>query len=262
MVNLIAHHARFLSGLFTLSLSLLLLTACGGGSSQGLLVFAAASLADPLSEIGGRFTSETGLKVDFSFDGSGALAQRIRRGAPVDLFISAGAAPMELLEVGGWVDRASQADLLTNRLVLITPRGREPPLQDVKGLTSQAVARIAIADPSLAPAGAYAREALESLGVWWEVEQKIVPASSVRIALAYVESGVADAGIVYHTDAATSDRVRVVLTLPVESHSLILYPAAVVRDTRREGVAREFLEFLQGEEAREIFRRHGFTPLG
>ena len=262
MVNLITHGPTWVLRSLAPLLTLLLLTACGSGSSQTLLVFAAASLAEPLSEIGERFSSETDVLVDFSFDGSGALAQRIRRGAPADLVIAAGAVPMDLLVGEGRIDAESRSSLLTNRLALISQTERETPLRSLEELATSAVGRIAIADPSLAPAGWYAKQALESLGLWQEVEAKMVPAASVRVALGYVETGVADAAIVYETDAALSQRVRTVLLLPQEGHPPIVYPVAVVRDADNADLAWRFVRFLQGREATEVFQSYGFTSVG
>jgi molybdate transport system substrate-binding protein len=239
---------------------LILQATAGCGESQGkkLLVFAAASLAEPLSELGVKFSTANDVKINFSFDGSGSLAQSIRRGAPADVFISAGPVPMSLLDDEGKIAHTSRFVLVTNRLVLISPKNVANPLRSLGQLTTPAVRRIAIADPSLAPVGWYAKQALEGLGVWKELEPKIIPASSVRVGLAYVENGFVDAGIVYQTDAAWSEKVRTVSLLPEDSHSPIMYPAAVINTTEQNELAAQFLEFLRLDAAKRLFESHGF----
>ena len=234
---------------------------CASRPSNGgpVLVFAAASLSDALPEIGQAFAEETGVGVDFSFGSSGALADQALRGAPADLFISAGAQPMDRLESAGALAADTRADLLTNRLALVARKDSSLKLESIEGLASPDVRRIAIADPALAPAGAYAREALERLGLWQRIQDKLVPAPDVRATLAYVKIGNADVGIVYETDA-TADLVRVLFVFPEGSHSPIVYPVAVLARAPHRREAQEFLAFLKGQSASEILSRRGFQP--
>ena len=247
-----------------LSLALILLlvgTSCGSDEREEILVFAAASLTDVMEHLGQRFAETDGVKVSFNLGGSTALAQQIVRGAPADAFVSAGPEPMERLEIGGHLVLDSKVILLTNELVLIGARDKSDRLgiEFVEDLADADV-RLAIADPDLAPAGAYAKEALENLGLWHEVEGRVVPASNVRVALGYVETGNVGVGIVYRTDSQLSDDLKVISTIPVESYAPIVYPAAVLKRSQHEGAARRFLEFLKGEHARDIFREFGFVP--
>lgn len=223
-------------------------------------MYAAASLSDALPEVGQAFTRETGVRVDSSFGSSGALADQALRGAPADLFVSAGSQPMDLLERGNALAPGTRANLLANRLALVGRKNSTLSVESIEALlTSPEVRRIAIADPALAPAGAYARDALERLGLWQRLKDKLIPAPDVRATLAYVETGNADVGIVYETDAA-STRVRVLSFFPEDSLSPIVYPVAVLAKSPHQKQAREFLEFLKSRSAREILSRHGFQP--
>ena len=134
------------------------------------------------------------------------------------------------------------------------------PLRSLGQLTTPAVERIAIADPSLAPVGWYAQQTLKGLGVWEELEPKIIPAPSARVGLAYVENGFVDAGIVYQTDAVKSKKVRIVSLLPEDSHSPIVYPTAVINATEQNELAVRFLEFLRLDDATRLFESYGFQP--
>ena len=183
------------------------------------------------------------------------------RGAPADAFVSAGPGPMDALENEGLLDAVSRVALLTNVLVLVTGAddvGPEGPAS-VQALI-KAHDKLAIADPELAPAGRYAREALQALGIWAEVQPRLVYGGDVRVALGYVATGNVDLGLVYLTDAQARDRVVVVATVPEGAHEPIVYPAAVLAASLHPDAARRFLAFLQGEDARRTFREYGFVP--
>ena len=233
------------------------LSACRS-SDDGLLVFAAASLSDVLEPVGEVFTQETGVPVRFSFGGSYTLAQQQLRGAPGDLFIAAGITPMETLAHGDLLRPASMATVLTNELVLVVPSDGAG-VSSLQELLSDRIPRLTMANPQLAPAGGYAQAALERLGLWEGVQEKLVLAPDVRTALAYVERGDADAGLVYRTDAAGRRGLRVLTLFPPGSHPPIVYPGAVLREASRPQAAAAFLAFLQTERARAIFRRHGWS---
>lgn len=228
-----------------------------------LTVFAAASTTDVMREAGRRFDAKTGTRVVFSFDSSSNLARQIKAGAPADVFLSADEAWMDDVASAGAIQAGTRDDLLGNRLVFIAPAGEGfdvtlskelDPAESLSGLR-----RIAVGDPSHVPAGRYAREALQSLGWWSVLEPRLLPAQDVRAALRLVELGEADAGIVYATDAAPSDRVVVVAEFPADTHRPIRYPVAVCRDA--DPVAAEFVEFLRSDEMKRVFERAGFQVL-
>ena len=252
----------FLRGVFLAFLLIAAAVACASGEKESILVYTAASLSDVVEEIADGYTEETGTGVDLHLGGSTALARQIVREAPGDVFLSAGADPMDVLEESGLIDPASRRDILTNRLVLVG----KPSVAEAIGITSiedlrdAGGVRIAVADPDLAPAGQYAREALVSLGLWEMLEASILPSPHIRAALSYVETGNADVGIIYVTDLGAADEVQVLADIPSESHSPIIYPAAVLT-TGRQDASSSFVEYLAGDAARRIFRSHGFTPL-
>ncbi|MDP1739070.1 MAG: molybdate ABC transporter substrate-binding protein [Caulobacter sp.] len=227
-------------------------------------VFAAASLQEALTAAGAAWTAASGTAVRFSFGASSAMARQIDQGAPADVFLSADEDWMDWLAGRGRIVRASRRDLLTNRLALIAPAGSRTALKIAPGMDlARALdgGRLALADPAAVPAGRYAKAALTMLGAWSRVDGRLLPAESVRAALAYVARGEAPLGIVYVTDARAEPRVRVVDVFPASSHPPILYPAAVVAASRNRGAA-AFLDFLQGPRATAIFKRHGFGVPG
>jgi molybdate transport system substrate-binding protein len=223
-----------------------------------ILVFAAASLTDALEEIGAAYEAHTGTRVLFSFAGSNTLARQIRAGAPADVFLSANLERTEELESAGLVRSADCVPLLSNSLAVIVPAGSELTVKTARDLVG--VRRLALGDPEAVPAGIYARRWLQGRGVWEALRDRVVPTLDVRAALAAVESGAADAGIVYRTDAAISRRVRVALEVPAAEAPTIVYPAAVLVSSD-EPEARAFLEHLHSAEARAVFTRLGFGVL-
>ena len=241
----------------------LLLTAssCGGDKQEQLLVFVASSLTDVMERLGQRFGEDEGIRVVYNVGGSTALAQQIIRGAPADVFISAGSHPMDRLEERGLLMPDTRVELLTNELVLIAAPGvaEKMGIASVEDLVSSR-ARVAIADPDLAPAGEYAKEGLQNLGLWRQLKPRLVFGLDVRVALGYVETGNVDAGIVYRTDTNINEALEVIASLPAGSYSPIIYPAGVVESSGHTEAARKFLLFLEARQARETFREYGFVP--
>ena len=227
-----------------------------------LLVFGAASLTNALDEISASYTRDTGQAVKCSYAASSALARQIEAGARADVFVSADVEWMDYVQGRALVDPATRSDLLGNRLVLIAPASSDVKLTIAPHFAlAQALGtgKLATGDPEYVPVGRYARAALTSLGVWSEVEDRLVRADNVRTALAFVSRGEAPLGIVYGTDAQVDKGVRVVDTFPESSHLKIVYPVAVTKGAR-EGAAR-FVEYLRKPEAQASFKRFGFITL-
>lgn len=240
---------------------LLLLTASCSNHRNDLTVFAAASLADVLQPVGKRFESEKGISVNYSFGGSWTLAQQVSLGAPADVFLSGGPGPMDLLAQKNLLAPESRSDLLGNTLVIVGQEQHNTDMFSPTNLLQGEVRRIAMGDPSLAPAGTYAREGLQSIGLWPDLRDKLVYGLNVRTALEYARSGNADVAIVYTTDVASDEQLRLLWTFPPKTHSPIRYPIAVIGRSDKPKKAAEFLEFLRSEVASGIFSDHGFDPL-
>jgi molybdate transport system substrate-binding protein len=222
-----------------------------------LSVFAAASLTDALKEVAAAYESQSGDKLVFNFAGSNALARQIKEGAPADIFFSADEIQMNDLEEARLIDPSTRVELLSNSLVIVVPNDGPAELTPA-ALGDRAIKRVALADPRSVPAGVYAREYLTKQGLWQAVEPKVVPTENVRAALAAVESGNVDAGIVYKTDAAISKAVRIAYEVPASDGPRISYPVAVLRETRNAEPAKRFLAYLKSEPALAIFKRFGF----
>jgi molybdate transport system substrate-binding protein len=245
-----------------LALALACASAAARAAEPPLLVFAAASATDALDDVGASYTRETGQLLKVSYAASSALARQIEAGAGADVFLSADVEWMDYLEARQRIDPATRRDLLSNRLVLIAPAASDVKLEIAPGfplLQALGTGRLATGDPDYVPVGRYARAALESLGVWSEVADRLVRAENVRAALAFVSRGEAPLGIVYATDVPVDPGVRRVAVFPESSHPPIVYPVALIAAAHPG--ARRFLEFLGSPAAREIFRRHGFAPL-
>ncbi|WP_426735499.1 molybdate ABC transporter substrate-binding protein [Myxococcus faecalis] len=244
--------------MFRLYVTCLFLVSVLARAEEGL-VFAAASTTDVLEELRPAFTKATGHTVVLALGSSGDLARQAMAGAPADAFLSADVARMEAVQAAGLVRRGTRVELLSNRLVVVVPVGAKVApggAEDLKGLK-----RLVLADPAIVPAGVYAKAWLEKVGVWKDVEGKVVPALDVRGALAAVEAGRVDAGVVYATDAAQSKKVRVAFEVPSSDAPRIVYPVAALVKGKAPEVGVAFVKFLQTEPARAAFQRHGFVVL-
>lgn len=225
-------------------------------------VYAASSLKDALDELAKRFETDTGSRVIASYAGSPMLARQIEKGAPADLFMSADRDWMDYLEKRNVIRPGSRVNIVLNRLVLVAPAessialtiGPNFPLSAALGK-----GRLAMADPDSVPAGKYGKAALEKLGVWKEVAPKVARAENVRAALALVARAEAPLGIVYSTDASAERKVRVVDKFSPTLHPPIVYPAAVLAESRSK-IADALLRFLQSAPARAVWQRYGFSP--
>lgn len=233
-----------------------------GTAADTVMVFAAASTTNAVTEIGALYASRKLGRVRTAFAASSVLAKQIDNGAPADVYISANAEWMDYLQTRQMIDATSRFNLLRNRIVLIVPR--ESSVEKVPvapGLQLDSLigdGRLAMGDPDHVPAGMYGRQALEYYDVWNLVESKLARAKDVRTALMFVERGEAPLGLVYATDAAISEKVRVVGRFPERSHTPIVYPVALVagRDT---ATTRRFVTFLQSPQIKAIFEKYGFS---
>jgi molybdate transport system substrate-binding protein len=244
--------------------SIILLGCRGSTDSRGqrgtVLVLAAASTQDALREAADLFSKESGAEVKINADASSKLATQITQDAPGDLFLSASEEWGDFVRDKGYAERSHL--LLGNRLVLVVPKGNPARVSRPENLSGASVEKVALAGPSV-PAGKYGRQALKKVGVWDTLEagRKIVSGDDVRSALAYVERGEAQAGIVYATDARISDRVEVAFEFPENSHDPIRYPLVLLKAGRDNEAAGKFYDFLRSARAAEVFRKYGFTPL-
>ncbi len=244
-------------------LGLLALLAAAPASAAELTVSAAASLKAPLSEIAALYEARhPGMRVVLNFAASGLLRNQIENGAPVDVFASASAREMDLLDRRGQVAPGTRRGLAGNRIVLAVPAGRKAGIASFGQLKSPAVGRIAIGNPATVPAGTYAAETLRSLGLWDAVKTRLVYGENVRQVADYVARGEVDAGVVFATDAAARPGdLTVVADAPDRSHSPVVYVIAAVRGRPHASAALEFIGFACSAEGRRILASHGFRGL-
>jgi len=244
--------------LFVFLLSAVVLWGTAAWADQELTVSAAASLTNALNEVAAQFDkAHPGTRVVYNFGASGALLQQLATGAPVDVFAAADQKTMNQAQEKQLVTSDTRKNFVSNRLVLIVPMDAKLTMSGLKDLLEPAVKRVAVGNPATVPAGRYAKEALESAGLWDQLSPKFVMAESVRQVLDYVRRGEVDAGLVYSTDAAIAkDQVKVVQT--VAEHAPILYPIAVTASTDKKALAQSFVDFVVSPPAQEIFQKFGF----
>lgn len=230
-----------------------------GAEPVSLTISAAASLQGALEAIAPPFEqTHPDIDLSYNFAASGKLQQQIEQGAPADVFFSAAAKQMDLLEDKGLIVAQSRRDLLTNRLVLIAATGSTLDISQFEQLPLAPFERLAVGEFRTVPAGQYSEELFQRLTILEPLQSKFVFGSSVRNVLAAVESGNAELGVVYATDAATSDQVKVLVTAPAESHSPIVYPIAIVQASAHPEAAQIYLDFLTTAPAQSVFQEFGF----
>ena len=243
---------------------LLLIFACFASTpvwAVELNVFAAASLTDALKEIGVAYQQQSGDKIAFNFGASSLLARQIEEGAPADIFFSADEAKMDGLAAKGLISEHTRKSRLSNSLVIVTSADSELKITSPADLAGSKVRRIALADPKSVPAGVYSKAFLEREKLWPQVESKIVPVDNVRAALAAVESGNIEVGMVFKTDAAISKKVKIAFEVPPDTGSKISYPMAVTKNAKQVESAQKFVEYLNSDDAAKVFEKYGFIVL-
>lgn len=255
--------------LLSLVLVFTLLAACRDNSggwqssepakSTELYIQAAASLTDVITELSKAYMDENGhVTIITNFGSSGTLQTQIEEGVPADVFLSAAQKQMNALEEKGLIDVSTRLDLLVNKVVLIVPADSDIDLASFEDVTTDKVSMMAIGDETV-PVGQYTEEIYTYLGAWDEVKAKANLGTDVRSVLTWVESGDVDCGIVYATDAASSELVKVVAEAPEGSHQPVVYPGAVLSGSENPNEAKAFLDYLSTDAAVRAFEAAGFT---
>jgi len=231
------------------------------GWTDEILVSAAASLTDVLKEISNGYQAKSKHTVKFNFGPSPGLARQIEEGAPADIFFSADLPQMDNLDKKNLLEPGTRKNLLSNQLVIIVPADSKVSIASPNDLLKADVKKIALAEPSSVPVGVYSSKYLADEGLWDQVKPKIVPVQDVRATLASVESGNVEAGFVYKTDAAVSKKVKTVYEVPINKGPKITYPVAIVKESKRKDVARDFMTYVQSPVAKDAFKKYGFVVL-
>ena len=232
-------------------------------AADDVIVFAAASLKNAVDDAAGVFQQQGGDKVRVSYAASPALAKQIENGAPADIFVSADLDWMDYAQQRALIKPETRKNLLGNRLVLVAPATSDIKVEIKPNFPLASLlqdGRLAIADPDAVPAGKYGKTALEKLGVWSAVADRLARAENVRAALFFVSRQEAPLGIVYQTDAAADKGVKIVAVFPEDTHAPVVYPVALTAVSKNPGAAR-FLGFLESAAAKPIFEKQGFTVL-
>jgi molybdate transport system substrate-binding protein len=246
--------------------TMLVFVACGSQAQQKstdnveLNISAAASLTDAFNELKELYIKDhPNVSINYNFAASGPLQKQIEEGAPVDVFVSANQDKMDELEQKNLILSDTRQDLLTNVVVLIA--NKDSKIKDFMDLTKSEVEKISIGEPASVPVGDYSKQVLMSLNMWEDVEPKLLLAKSVRQVLAYVDSGNVDAGLVYKTDAMIAEKAVIVAEAPENSHEPVIYPMAVVKESKNIDESKQFIYFLASKEASTVLGKYGFIPV-
>lgn len=260
-----------LRSVILLMLTILVISACSNqqenkdtskpkAAAVELTISAAASLTDAMQEIQKNYESkEHNVKLQLNFGASGALQQQIEQGAPVDLFLSAASKNLKALVDKQLISSDQQTNLLANTLTLITAAEPKVAVHEVKDLLNKRIQKIAMGIPESVPAGKYAEEALTKSGVWNELQPKLVQAKDVRQVLQYVQTGNADAGFVYATDALSTDQVKIAYNVDPKLYTPINYPIGIIKKAAHPKEAKQLYDYLQSKEAMDVFMKYGFS---
>ncbi|WP_223588069.1 molybdate ABC transporter substrate-binding protein [Neobacillus bataviensis] len=225
-----------------------------------LTISAAASLQNALNDIKADFEKKhPNVIINYNFGASGALQQQISQGAPVDLFFSAAEDKFQKLVQDGLIEKKNGTDLVGNDLVLIVPKDSNKEINSFEDLTK--ADKVALGTPESVPAGQYGKQTLDELNVWKSIEGKVVYAKDVRQVLTYVESNNVDAGLVYKTDAITSQKVEIVSTATEDTHDPIIYPLGVIKNSPHQKEAQLFYDYLKGDQSMKTLEKYGFKKL-
>ncbi|MGB3797472.1 MAG: molybdate ABC transporter substrate-binding protein [Alteraurantiacibacter sp.] len=247
---------RRFSGVITAILGGALLAACSPTKEAGPVVLAASSMQEGLGAAADSWAALGHPRPVLSFASSAAVARQVSEGAPADIVVTA-----DDRWIAWLLDRdALEGDplpLVSNSLVVVVPATSTNPQSLAEFVADESAGRLAIAEPDSVPAGEFARAALQSMGFWDALSNRIAPGDNVRASLAIAERGEVGMAIVYASDAAASDRVRVIERIGPEIHPPIIYYAALVTGSRH-GDAQDFLGYLTSPEGREVIAQHGF----
>lgn len=261
---------KYLAGFLALFTTAILLAGCQQNttttkaqkSTVELNVSAAASLKDALGDVQKAYAKKhPEVKLTFNLGSSGTLQQQIEQGAPTDLFISAGKKQMDALETKGLLLEKSKVNLLGNELVVVVSKDNNK-AKAMSDLAKTDINKIGIGTPETVPAGKYAQDSLIAAKLWTTLQPKFVQAKDVREVLTYVETGNAEAGFVYKSDAQISSKVKIAFAVPANLHKPIVYPAAIIKASKKINATKDFRKFLQSDQAMKIFVKYGFTVAG
>lgn len=227
---------------------------------ENILVYAAASTSNAVTEIIEQYNQQNPeVQVKVSFASSSTLAKQIEAGAPAHLYIAANPKWMDYLQERKLISAASRLDLLSNKIVMVAPLGKDFKVAMIKefDLAGNLKGKLCLGDPDHVPVGIYARQALVSLEWWDKIKASVVGTKDVRAAVAFVERGECVAGIVYSTDASSSKKIDVIAEFPAASHNPIIYPVAILASAPAS--ADTFLNYLSTPQTKTIFKKYGFT---
>lgn len=230
----------------------------GDNATVELTISAAASLQNALEEIKTIYEKvNPHVTLTYNFGSSGALQQQIEQGAPTDIFMSAANKQMETLKEEELMVDDTISSLLKNEVVLITPKDSMLDITSFDDILKAKV--IALGDPESVPAGQYAEQVFTSMGILDKVKEQATYAKDVTEVLTWVSTSNADAGVVYQTDALSTEDVKIIAKAPEGSHDDVVYPVGVVKASKEVEASKEFLDYLKTEEAMQIFVKYGFT---
>jgi molybdate transport system substrate-binding protein len=228
--------------------------------SQELIVAAAANLTDAFGEIGSLFTRKTGIRVVFSFGATAELAKQIENGAPFDVFAAADTEHVDSLDRAGLLSPGTRALYAQGRLVLWVPAGSTVQVGKVEEITARQVDRIAIPKPDIAPYGQAAIESLQKLGIWNEIEPRVVYAQNVSQAKQYAATG--NAEVAFIPLALVKPGEGTYIEISESLHRPINQALGVIKSSAKQDAAKQFVSFVLSPEGQQLLMGKGYSRPG
>ncbi|BAY99924.1 molybdenum ABC transporter periplasmic molybdate-binding protein [Tolypothrix tenuis PCC 7101] len=224
-----------------------------------LTVSAGAGLKPVLEDVQKVYKQQQpNINITYNFAASGVLQRQIEQGANIDVFIAASTKNMNELQQQGLLLSETRKNLIKSRIALIASKNTTG-ISSFQDLNKQIVKKIAIGEPRSVPLGMYAEEVFKYLGITEQVKPKLVYARSALEIVTFVESGNVDVGIVHDTTVKTSDKVKILALAPEAAHSPVVYPVAVLKNSKNQVAAKSFVQFLFSKKAKSLYKNYGYT---
>ncbi|WP_241392511.1 molybdate ABC transporter substrate-binding protein [Brachyspira hyodysenteriae] len=242
-------------------MALIFLFSCSNFKKEekDIIIFASASLMNPLSEICTNYEKETGKKIGCSFDSSGRLRKQIQSGAYADLYFSASAREMNALKSIDFLYNDSITNVLKNDIVLVMPKDSDIHLDSFWDLTNDYIEKIAVGESMTSSIGEYTEEILKKFNIYDIISEKIIFGKDTKEVIDLVKNDKIDCGIVYITEAIlNNNNNNLQIAAEPKTHTDIIYSIAVLKKSLKEKEARDFISYLCSEKNLNILKDYGF----
>ena len=246
-----------MKSILCLTILIFLLSCSNDNGKENIIIFSTTSLRNPLVKICNNYQAETKNKIECIFDSSGRLRQRIQNNDYADLYISASIDEINILKDIERLHNDTINNLVGNKIVLVMPKDLNINIDSFLDLTNSSVKKIAIGESMTSSVGRYTEEILNNLGIYNKIADKFILGKDAKEVIDLIKNDKIDCGIVYKTEAILNDN-DLKIVAEAENNTEIIYSIAVLKNSSKEKMAREFIEYLYTEKSLNIFKEYGF----